>query len=250
MNFNNSKYLIKLLTEQCFGSQYKGNDKHIFVHIPKTAGTSFTHLLYDNFGQKCIYPNYYQRIVVNGSGYIDNATLKAKPDKLLTKDKAWLLGHFTIGFGKSIWPDAKTYCFFREPRARILSNIVHLKLRSDKHKHTSLEDIYEQMITLLGSQQARLLGYSLKRDNRKQVEHIIDNLYFVGITEHYNKSLQWLEANDNWSITIKNENKGAYNTLDLSNIAEKVNKQTYIDDFVYEHALSVFQARTANLPAL
>lgn len=249
MNLRNTAFLATLLKEHIVGSTYKGTDKHIFVHIPKTAGTSFTHLLYDNFGQKCIYPNYYQRIVVNGSGYIDNDLLKSNSVKL-TKDKSWLLGHFTIGFGRSIWKDAKTYCFFREPRARILSNIVHLKLRSEKYQNQSIEDIYTSMIGLLGSQQARLLGYSMKRDNRKQVEHIINQLYFIGITEHYDQSIAWLEQHDGWKIHSKSENKGSYQKLNLESIRDRVNRDSYIDDFVYDYALALFHDRTANLKTI
>ena len=43
--------------------------KYFFIHIPKTAGTTFRYLLYNHFNEEQIYPNQSQ-LIKNGGGYL------------------------------------------------------------------------------------------------------------------------------------------------------------------------------------
>lgn len=242
MQTSNAKYIVKYASEIIFGNQKFDDNRRVFVHIPKTAGTSFVHLIYDNFGQKAVYPNYLQRY----NGYPANTDLKANAAKLL-KNKSWLMGHFPIGFGKALWPEAKVYCFFREPKKRILSNILHFKQRHKDYQAKSLPTIYKEIGHVLSMQQAKLMGYAPKRDNRKQVEHIIRNLHYIGITEEYGQSLLWLEQEEQWDITVKKTNTSRYDHGDINELQLLIDQSEPLDQFVYAIAKDEFQKRTQHL---
>ena len=88
-------YISDLLKRSLKGSSYDraASEWYYFLHIPKTAGTTFRFVLYDYFEQAEIYPNYYELTVKQQSQYLVWKVLREKEDKVFHEGKKLLIAH-------------------------------------------------------------------------------------------------------------------------------------------------------------
>ena len=212
-----------------------------FVHIPKTAGTSFRRGAEKYFSPERIVYDYGPNSkatspVVNEYLHVD------QPDfwqfRQALDNPAMLAGHVPIRRFVYLWGAGNTVTFLREPLERIVSEYGHF-VRNMRYQG-SFKEFYSGQ-GMFNRQRRALYGVSLEA------------IGFIGLTERYTESLEML--NDRFSISIpeREDNKGKHRLEDQHALDEKdvveLTKLNRRDIELYQHALALFDSRYAMFKA-
>lgn len=120
-------------------------NKFFFVHVMKTAGTTFFHhCVARNFRQEEIYPDPRVDPVadVTQSAYWRLDYLLSLPPERRASIRIYA-GHFPFVASELVGGDLVTLAILREPVARTISYLKHCKQHHDEHRSLTLEEIYE-----------------------------------------------------------------------------------------------------------
>ncbi len=179
--------------------------KVVFLHIPKTAGTTLKTIMERNYLEGEIANLYSQKV--------DEQEIE---HHLENQNTQLICGHFDFqpGFNNH---DLYTFTFLRPPIDRVISNYLHIKY-SDSIIHKKWMEKVNEFADFLklpqGSNwQSRLLaGYKQRepvdlRTLFQEAQANLNSLNFVGLTEEFKHSLYCLSIDLNWiNIWFKNEN--------------------------------------------
>lgn len=213
-----------------------------FVHIPKTAGTSFRTAAASYFGEKFIYADYGPNVAetspdiranIYESSDLYNVKLLAKTNKIRL-----LTGHVPAEKYSAITSSCNMTTFLRHPVEQVISHYEHYSMHHNYDK--SLEDfIIEPRFTNLQSRVLKGLPIELYG--------------FLGITERYNRSIDLFNSFYNadfkkLSLNAK-KSKGQLkprfnspNELDQA-LFDFIAKQNPKDMQTYQLALDIFDER-------
>ena len=178
--------------------------KLIFIHIPKTAGSTIFELLKRNFDSHEIIK--FNKHLFNVHPQKDRAEILLN---VITSDTKVLHGHFTFQDLRLVihnYPDAKIITFIRKPVDRVISNYKFFKKRIliGKAKKRQLFRVNES-----------LMEYARRYNSRNRMSNILDgvklsDLYFLGFFENIEPDIKSLFNRLNLkseSIPIINENR-------------------------------------------
>jgi hypothetical protein len=167
----------------------KGFDTYLFVHLPKTAGTSFRVAIENLFGAERVAYDYTPEARETNDfvveHYYERKDLEELRAHLMSMRAVILGGHFAYRRYASILPPSRVITFLREPVARVVSEYHHFR-RTKGLRDSLLEFASREMRRNL---QSRMLqGAELEA------------MAFVGITEEYEQSLHRLCDRLNWPV--------------------------------------------------
>jgi Sulfotransferase family len=115
-----------------------GADRFFFIHLVKTAGTSFRKRLEHHFGETAIYPDASD---VDRSEYFSiervRERMRARGDEIRV-----VTGHFPLCTAEILGGGFTTLTIVREPVERILSHLHHHRAWTPSDRDKSLEEIY------------------------------------------------------------------------------------------------------------
>jgi len=162
----------------------------LFIHIPKTAGTSFRLEAKNYFGSANTYYDYGAQSKET-SNLVLNCEYNNKDrfqlyKALYNKPNSILCGHFHFNKYAPIYNARDIICFIRKPEEQIRSHYEHFT-RLHNYKKSFLEFIKE--IRFINIQSKLLTGIPLQA------------IGFIGLTEQYDTSLKLI--NDQYQINIK-----------------------------------------------
>jgi hypothetical protein len=240
------KALIKIISTRmnsvffsCFASSTINNDYFFFVHIPKTAGTSFRNTLEARYGVINDYglTSGQTNKVVKNNIYINNYPYGLL-SHLRNKPSGWICGHVSLEKYINFVPVAHTVAFVRAPLGQFISHCNH---SIEKHQ---FEGDLEGFLSKRGTSnlQSRLLSYLP-----------LGLIGHVAITEHYDDSLKII--NSHFDINLKTENANVNNTkkFDENNIehelASKILEKNQRDVNLYNEACFIHHQRLNFLKA-
>ena len=182
--------------------------KLVFIHIPKTAGTSLRLLLESNYSEA-------ERAAIYSHQDLDKNLAKALADPKIK----CIYGHFPLR-PVVIDSDATVVTLLREPIARSISHYNHYSKRmNDKHAKL-MEGIespqdFTKLVQSNNRQTAFLSGYLNQKEFLKDTEVLskaftnFDRLDAVGFTEHYSASIAYFGELLDWKNTqAEHHNKG------------------------------------------
>jgi hypothetical protein len=261
--------------------------KLVFMHIPKTAGTTLITILDSNFQKRMIFPD-----------QLDPLLLRSYPAGYLGGFKLFR-GHFPLRALQHIPGPKFIFTMLREPRARILSqyhyhkakllnrkdlgDLVHKarlplkeylsdpKVRADFH----VDNCYVNYLSYLTPEAVRRLGLRGDGSGFRPAEHRLDMLQIakdhlasfgcVGIVEDFDRSLDLLchaaklprpAEYESRMVTAKLGalEPHAYTSVDLESVDEETNRLlddlVELDDDLYRYAIDLFNQRYAAYGAL
>lgn len=215
--------------------------KLAFVHIEKTAGTSFVHLLRGNYFLK----------------YIDVRPLKKRDSTVFLADDlrkyfainpllSVIGGHSVVPYSnlEDEWPDIQYVSLLREPNKRVVSHYLHWV--SKKQYRGSFEDFIkiEEMCNFQ-TKKISLNGRS------QDVKNIIDKRFLlVGLVEYFDEFLHVLKhklANVcEFNVIYKRQNKGV-NNMEAADILYKYHdmlREYNCEDWkIYEYVKEIVMPR-------
>ena len=219
----------------------KPNEQYLFMHVPKTAGTTLRKLFSKHFNQEDIYPSNFH-LFINKDKYLRQPILiENRPDLLV---KPLIMGHYNVRLLPHLSPQVKTIIFLREPMARIKSHIKHIISKEAEFAHGDPNLVIEKRFEVLCNLQARILGYTKRRPNVEVVIKNLEKITFVGIQEQFAESIKKLNQKFDWQLDYQDEHANA----SPFNFAKPISAENLsrIRDFiapekaVYERAVEIF----------
>ena len=214
-----------------------------FVHIPKTAGTSFRLGAEQYFSRERIVYDY-GADSDKTSSLVQTLLYTQQPDfwqfrrALFAENPAMVAGHVSAVRFVSLLGVENTVTFVREPLQRIASEYAHF-VRNMNYQG-SFREFYSHA-SMHNRQRNALQGVSLEAFG------------LLGVTERYSESLEMLNARFGSGIPMKKANRGkktlqAEHALAPEDVAElqQLNKR---DITLYRNALALFDSRYAMFKA-
>jgi len=225
----------------------------LFMHIPRTSGTSFREAIVENYKQAEI------------------AYLYPDPPGFLVQDlsclpfqqRSWfrlVVGHFRYGIHELL-PQESTYIsVVRHPFARVISHYLYLlklqpALLTDKGRQLELEEVLERQISAdLDNAMVRCFGGIDEKDvlpgmvNHEAYERAVHYLRtaftFVGYQECASESYAALSERFNWKpnpeLNMLNQTPNISSLAHESKIRKAVEYYNRWDYLFYEEVLRVF----------
>ena len=228
----------------------------MFLHIPKTAGTTFVLTLTRHFnGKKKLAQYYYTSF---------NNFPKHTPEYLNRYDLSY--GHVPLNTDLKVERGIDYFTFLRNPRDRILSSYKYVK-GDGEHvikeriniKDYSLKDFLKQTrLKNFDNLMVRYLSGNFDKEymtvNDDDLQLAIKNLdtHFsvFGLTEYFDESLVLLAHHLGWSpLFYLKENSSSYK-IDAKELDEETERLILAcnkyDEVLYQHALSRFKKMMAD----
>jgi len=221
----------------------------LFLHIAKTAGTSFRKYVDTHFNK-----NEFKELY--DSDVILQFMLSEKKEEINA-----LFGHFSFKhrLDTYILPRQSKYItFLRNPVERVVSQFFHFK-RSNMPGHIKMMRQHPNIKKFLQSQRGQnwqvqcVAGVNILQIKahpklcldlaKYNINHFFD---FVGITEEYEFSLKKLSEKYNWKTpVIEKRNVGKRpNTFDLSKeLINNIKKENALDIELYNYALNLLKGK-------
>jgi len=208
-----------------------------FVHIPKTAGTSFRKACEAYFGEDKVLYDYHPDMketseMVKEWVYQKNDYI-GLDSQLSSSGKKFLSGHVPAIKYVHLLGVANTIAFVRDPVQRVVS---------EYHHHVRHNGYGKELRTFY------LEKHAINRQSRMLNRVPLEAVGFVGLTEAYERSL--VEINSRYGVTIKSVqlNQGRsdqQSTYELDDETLTEIRHLNADDLrFYEHAERLFQQRT------
>lgn len=166
----------------------------ISVHIPKAAGTTFRDILFTMYNRGMVLRDYADRPSTTTSLYNRDRALWERTKQVKDVYKAntgcfrAIHGHFMLAKYAGEFPEARRIVWLRDPVERALSNYYYSRWKARKNGVPfpfSVEDFCSSKYQR-NTMSRFLRGYTL------------ENLFFVGIVEHFQEDLCWLGGALKW----------------------------------------------------
>lgn len=164
----------------------------ISVHMPKTAGTAFRHVLVDVYGSQGVLGDYPPDNTYN-------------PNEPISENIKAIHGHFSLDKYNGYFNEAKRIVWLRHPIFRIISEYFFAK--TVKNGHNSIHDrIVKGQLGILEFAQTK----AMQNLQSKIIQGTkLKDFAFIGLQEFYFEDLQELKEIMQWSnfkVTIENVN--------------------------------------------
>jgi hypothetical protein len=216
----------------------------VSIHIPKTAGTSFRNILKRVYGRRRVI-----RIDIRPP-----SSPNPPPPKKLSNRVKVIHGHFAFPELASLYGIDKNVpiiTWVRDPVERVMSNYFYLQRVLRK-----LVGKGQKELNILNRMEKNLEEFAQAERNRNRMSKFLEglrleDLFFVGIQEHFSEDLNDLAKMLHWRRTAEfRHNTSQEQRVPVNNdIKEQIRELNEEDVKVYEEALHLRKLRRSRLEA-
>lgn len=222
-----------------------------FIHVPKTAGTSFRVMLYDLFSPSEIIPNVYD-IEKNSGGYPEMTQLLSQKSVDDLKMIRLLAGHYPYQPMKYFLHQPKAIVFLRDPLERAVSNLFHLKKRQPQFFNSTFEEVFEESPRQILNMQVRYLSGRIRKKEMKLKDlrvaiQKLRSIECIGLTEQFDASIDYVEKKFDWKFPERlARNVNTTNTLNEldPDLLNRIREGNYLDQRLYDMGVKLFVKQT------
>lgn len=241
-----------------FSEKYYNPPKVFFLHIPKTAGTTFREILQKHFRGCNVQPSRFVKLKKRGYPHFLYPVELAERE---IEDCRYLSGHYPFIYRHLLGANCQVLTFLRDPVERAISNLNHFKLNNNLFKELSFEEIYEYVKASMNNMQVRFLaGRSYDNDisliqseciSERTLDDAIKNLhvcFLVGISEEFDRSVQLLEKKWQTKLTgksIPKKNVARKKIILQDGFLQRIKSDNFYDIQLYNIARKMFRAECA-----
>jgi len=213
--------------------------KIAYMHIPKTGGTTFKEILYQNYKEKPV-------ALLLGKEKLDFFSSLNDHEKLKYDI---VTGHFNYSFASDLPDDFNLFSLIRDPVQRVISHynfaMIHSshsntdiqkeKIGFDKYLLSASEGAFNYLVYYFAGQHISNLSDALIEAQKN-----LNRFKFVGILELFDISLCYLKRKYKWNISYKQYMKTPYKTVETLTPAQEkfLLEKTWADQILYKTALS------------
>jgi hypothetical protein len=215
----------------------------IFMHVPKTGGTTLSHVL---------------RRYSTRESRVDHDSYLSIPRKIGTlsaKERArisWILGHYAYGIHAGFKGTPTYFVLLREPVERVLSNYSFLLTYpgSEYLRDWSPERFADEHPEGSNLQVKMLCGPDVAPD-LEVAKRRLEGFAAFGLTERFDDSLQLLKARFGWEdmrYRTENVTQGRLRQEQLSDrVLAIIRRRNALDTELFAFATDLFQSRLDSL---
>lgn len=227
-----------------------------FLHVMKTAGTSFAHQVNTNFAPDEIYPRpdstnhmeeYWKLRELRALGPEDHERIRA------------FHGHFPYLAADMVGADT-TLTILRDPVERTISHLRHCERHFSQHHGKPLEEIYDDSWhgpLLFRNYQVKQFAMVPDDQPKAHTEVIevdaaryeiatanLEEVDVLGLTAHYDEFLDEVERRFDWRITRGLRRQVAGGTVDVpASLRARIVADSAADLAFYDHARRLHERR-------
>ncbi len=214
----------------------------VFVHIPKTAGTSIRHALEQQYAPEAMAfdygPDEEKTSPLVKRHMYEEPDLDRFGDEVRKQGIKLISGHFPASRYLSLCGVQNILVFLRDPIQRLVSEFLHFRRY---HGYTKGIEVFGHDSTFINRQMGCLEGVSLAE------------VGFLGITEQYDVSLDMANRQFGWNLpcfvlNTARPSIGVDYTLEGDQVQELLDLNRRDIDF-YQQAVAEFQRRCAGRAA-
>lgn len=228
----------------------------VFLHIPKTAGTSFRTSFAEQFSNDEVFPTSTE-ILLNRGQYPTLQALEEKPVQML-ENLQFITGHFQKFQYRGLPFSPRFITFFRNPKARIVSNLRHFATYDKRLKGKTLEEVFEVRGAEMENMQLRFIcnsksGYEKliqlpKSPFQNEVKKLLSQLAFFGLTEAIQDSIKMLNHTFGFSFDpLPKRNESVQRDTVSKGLLMKIEQMTKHENWLYEVAEELFRKKSEKL---
>jgi hypothetical protein len=230
-----------------------------FMHVMKTAGTSFVQHIGANFSDEEIYPRPSAPAAVRQEQYWKIAPIR----RVQPEDRAAIRifhGHFPYLVGAMVGADT-TLTILREPVERTISHMRHCRKHFAAHRDKSLEEIYEDgwlHPLFFRNYQVKQFALTAEDDPKAHNEDIvvdghrlrtgIENLERVdvlGLTDHFEDFVDEVVARFGWNLRPPRRLQVGSGSSDVpASLRSRIVEDNRLDLEFYERARTIHAERS------
>lgn len=215
-------------------NKIENNIELISLHIPKTAGTSFRDILKKVYGKSKL-----ARVDIRKDIRLNKKQLR---DSSLKNKIAVVHGHFSYKDFKQnfdIPEGCNVITWLRNPTERVISNFYYLdSVSKSRFRSKKRENIRSKL-------HKSLLEYAQEEMNRNRMSKFLkgttpEELFFVGITEHYEEDIRFLSELLGWSsYPVFRRNRTPRKPIIDDQTRQEIEKLNHLDYEIYNKALQI-----------
>jgi hypothetical protein len=220
----------------------------LFIHMPKTAGTSLRRMLQSSLGMHAVYPSDKDLARRVDRQYPWQAEILENYSSL--RRYFVLAGHFLAAFADQLPVRHRTAVFLRCPVQRSLSLLAHFSKTTGRPPHQLIDDqeIVERHIRNF---QTRILGSTDDTPTAECAGRVLDHALakineftFVGLTERFQDSCAVFDATFGTTVCqgIRKENVLRPTGLEYEDLIPRILPLVDMDQVLYARASARFHA--------